>query len=1714
MSRKVLQAVSATLSSLRKANRRPQTGRKCANRSRIENLEGRQYMSDSVWMEDAGPVNDSAYVDGNFAWVTANPPPHSGTKSLKTTSAWGLYQTINQFPPLKVGAGDKLFAYVYIDPTDPPEELLMQFTHLDDTAHRAYWGVNYQTWPGTEGTDSLRRIGDVPTTAGWNRLEIPVDAIGLQGKYVNSVAFYNAGGAVAWDTMGIDALNVSPGVLNVNAAPQSQGFTFDEAPSTTPALADLALENLSNNTTISDALLSTTYNATTKTGTLAWPNVNSGSGRLTDGNYELTLSSETLATDSGKHLGGDGAVEFYSLDADFNRDRSVDTIDYAIFFANNGTTSGATFAQGDANLDGAVDSNDYVILSSAYGRSLAAPPSIANNLKVTNQHTNSLDLYWQQGGDTPDGWRIYRSTDGTNFTQTDQIAATDYNMAYTATGLEDGTKYWFRVRPYTVAAGNGLAFTKAWGVTQLASPIELAISNVGATTAKISWTTPTINETGFKILVSTNGGPFLPWVVVPGNHADGVNSCTLEDLLPGTSYAIQVSTFTGVRESAPSVSLAFNTSSAAPPSAPSDVYFEVPGVDDVALRWTDTSNNETGFRVQRSTDGNHWLTIEQVQADQSYCILPFTSAEAFSHYRVAAMNDFGVTPSATLDLSSRPHAPINLAASFASQSSVHLTWDYTADSSGLQFEVQASGDGQRWVGKAIVPGSLRQYDLPATSTTLYRIRVFKAGVSPNVPETVLPEQATGGPFVSAYALTTFFAEQKNRSSNEPVTGIARFTRAGPTNAPLTAYFNLSGTATSRRDYGMNAPGYVTFPAGQSTVDIAINPAQGDNYEGPESVIIDVIKDPTNATRYAIGSHPTTTLYLKDYADDPDLAIATNERIAPRSNGSTGVSDFSASARAAYMAPRGELNYPPGGTFFDPGFAEDSPDVTGLTATGVTVSSPGFKVRSTLSQLSLESTAQQQSATLEITFDKAILSAYIKIHNAPSSLQITEYRGTEVVAQGIASNSSYLEVGGQPTGVDRISVTSMTTHHLWTEDDDFAQNSNPLPATSIWFSLQQWLPTGIESIPSIVRVNSDWDEHHSDGSPDLADTVASLPSSSAYGFLDDELSYFMIRQIPSGANASRAELLLSDRTAVRLFTDDGSLLFDASQAGDRLIATPNGTNYLSGLYFRSKRVWFEALLPQSDFTISLVYFDKNGDELARSANHILFLPRASGDLSIDSNNDGAINSSDSVVEDAPDTFGKLIPVLDGDRDGDKIPDWADGFQDLATLSGDSQQADPTGAALTSIELSLPSDINPANVAYSLYYDVANPRLMTSRKLAGQDHATWTMPASGSLRIWTRNGTFARTTTALPSGNVPAELSYLVPSTTLSESTSSWNQLALASGGNAGDRKIVLWIEAVRPATSKGSQTIHFEAHDIGNLSAVQAQDEVHVTAFRTVDSWRQQALKRAGLQGVTWDPSLGFDVNEDNARKVYDYYASLYLSDPQHFQWAGLARLAGRAVVGALKTSQNRRQLLASDIRKWQSQYEEMSASIFSTDAALAALSANIFRANLELDSIQYFDAEFLKGQRDIFMDLAWQHEAFRTIGLDAIKAINLSGDLGAPSDVVGFWQHISSNDPTVVAGGNRELAHREQFDIIQPTFDRIAAHYGNVFSPFVISFLSKATHSLMPGMHDFVQYAENTGVDIAITSVEARWEWFINDILPAWESLNAADRGALVKQGL
>jgi RHS repeat-associated protein len=159
-----------------------------------------------TWVDDSLPAGAWHCVCGvNEAWNwVGSPAPVSGSYADQTQATAGLHQQFFEgaTQTMQVGAGETLVAYVYLDPANPPSEIMIQWNATTGGwEHRAYWGANLIGW-GADGTGSRRHMGPLPAAGQWVRLEVPAAAVGLEGKTVHGLAVTLYNGRATWDKLG------------------------------------------------------------------------------------------------------------------------------------------------------------------------------------------------------------------------------------------------------------------------------------------------------------------------------------------------------------------------------------------------------------------------------------------------------------------------------------------------------------------------------------------------------------------------------------------------------------------------------------------------------------------------------------------------------------------------------------------------------------------------------------------------------------------------------------------------------------------------------------------------------------------------------------------------------------------------------------------------------------------------------------------------------------------------------------------------------------------------------------------------------------------------------------------------------------------------------------------------------------------------------------------------------------------------------------------------------------------------------------------------------------------------------------------------------------------------------------------------------------------------------------------------------------------------
>jgi hypothetical protein len=179
----------------------------------------------------------------------------------------------------------------------------------------------------------------------------------------------------------------------------------------------------------------------------------------------------------------------------------------------------------------------------------------------------------------------------------------------------------------------------------------------------------------------------------------------------------------------------------APPSAPNTptgLAATAPSTSSVQLTWTDTSNNETAFIIERAVGAGSFSELATLGANAVSYTDNTVSASTQYSYRIRAANSGGfsaysnvATATTPAPPSSTPNPPTGLSANAPSSSSVQLSWtDASTDETSFRVE---RGIGGNYTEIASLPAGTTSYTdngvAPSTAYT-YRVRAHNvAGFS-------------------------------------------------------------------------------------------------------------------------------------------------------------------------------------------------------------------------------------------------------------------------------------------------------------------------------------------------------------------------------------------------------------------------------------------------------------------------------------------------------------------------------------------------------------------------------------------------------------------------------------------------------------------------------------------------------------------------------------------------------------------------------------------------------------------------------------------------------------------------------------------------------------------------------------------------------------------------------------------------------------------------
>ena len=331
-----------------------------------------------------------------------------------------------------------------------------------------------------------------------------------------------------------------------------------------------------------------------------------------DSNASWTLSESASWIEIVSAIGGEGdaTVRFAATENTLGQPRST------VIRANEATH---TVTQASANIEGEV------------------PASPSGGI-VDNTRTDGILITWTDSSDFELGFIIERTVrDQDAWSEIERVPAN--TTSYLDTDIELGVAYTYRVSAYNDDGVSGSILLESDGmVTTVASPAAQAIAGARGE---------------FQFQLDSNESWVLSesasWLEIV-SATSGEGDATVRFIATENILDEPRSTVISANEGTHTVTQASANVEGEAPASPGDGVADDTRADGVLITWTDNSDFELGFIIERTVRAQEaWLEMARVPEDTtSYLDTDAEPSVAYT-YRVSAYNDEGISGSVLID---------------------------------------------------------------------------------------------------------------------------------------------------------------------------------------------------------------------------------------------------------------------------------------------------------------------------------------------------------------------------------------------------------------------------------------------------------------------------------------------------------------------------------------------------------------------------------------------------------------------------------------------------------------------------------------------------------------------------------------------------------------------------------------------------------------------------------------------------------------------------------------------------------------------------------------------------------------------------------------------------------------------------------------------------------------------------------------------------------
>jgi large repetitive protein len=380
----------------------------------------------------------------------------------------------------------------------------------------------------------------------------------------------------------------------------------------------------------------------------------------------------------------------------FKVDKKVGTGSWVTAYATVGSnviTWSDTSAEINENIEYRIyaykgQNSSATLATTAIDNTFPAP----TNLTTTQVSITGATISWTDNSIGEEKFEVERKlSTGTTYIKIADVTCSDTaTKTWNDTTLEPGLTYDYRVRGVKGTV-TSIYLTKTNYFNEFQAPSNLTVNQNNVYTFTLNWTDNSTGEDGFKVERKIDDGVYTEITTLTGtNYIDN----TMSKRKGWTNVFYRVKAYKATYSS----NYVDQSSSVSFP-APTNLNYTKPNITTVSLTWTDNSDGEDGFRIDKKVGTDEWqLSYGNVATNVTSWSDTTAEINENIEYRVYAYK--GSNSSSSLSspvINTTIAAPSNLDYSIIDSSMVNLTWnDNSIGENGFKIDRKVGLSGE-WV---------------------------------------------------------------------------------------------------------------------------------------------------------------------------------------------------------------------------------------------------------------------------------------------------------------------------------------------------------------------------------------------------------------------------------------------------------------------------------------------------------------------------------------------------------------------------------------------------------------------------------------------------------------------------------------------------------------------------------------------------------------------------------------------------------------------------------------------------------------------------------------------------------------------------------------------------------------------------------------------------------------------------------------------------------